>query len=83
MAPGREGVSTAGGRTRDCQGRGSLAELAGWLAGRRAPRGAACLICCFIFILLLLFFEDHLFTPHPASPRSPVTVSPQGESLGV
>lgn len=44
----------ASGRTRDCQGRGSLVELAGWLASRRAPRGAARLICCFIFIIIFL-----------------------------
>lgn len=80
VAPGREGVSVASGMSCDCQGRGSLAEVAGWLAGRRAPRG-----CCMPHLLLFFFFffEDHLFTPHPASPRSPVTVSPQGESLGV
>lgn len=53
---------------------------AGWLA-TGLPGGAACLTCCIFF--LFFFFEDHLFTPHPASPRSPVTVSPQGESLGV
>lgn len=52
--------------------------LAGWPQGSQGVLHAS--LAAFFFIF---FFEDHLFTPHPASPRSPVTVSPQGESLGV
>lgn len=82
VAPGREGVSVASGMSCDCQGRGSLAEVAGWLAGHRAPRGC-CMPHLLHFFFIFFFWRSSL---HPASCLASVSCncfSPGWEPRGV
>lgn len=74
LADGREGGSMAGGRTLDFHST-YVADLPVEALPRRGGRLVGWLQrCCMEALLTCGFFEGHLFTLHPASPRSLITI---------